>query len=209
MKRGLFATLFASALLCASFVVGDASQQQQRRAASPKDRKDETKSAEAKEAKSVAERPRVREIDETGLKALFEESAKSERRLLVNFWATWCAPCRAEFPDLVRVDAEFEGRTDFEFITVSLDDLSEIETGVPEFLSEMRAQKMPAYLLNARDPEAVIALTDKSWRGELPATFLFGRKGELLYRRMGPVKAEELRAAIKSSDKQTAATSDK
>jgi thiol-disulfide isomerase/thioredoxin len=160
-------------------------------------------------AKNVADRPQVCEIDEAGLKAILDESAKTERRLVINFWATWCVPCRKEFPDLVKIDEEFRGPNDFEFITVSLDDISEIEKGVPEFLAEMRAQKMPAYLLNAKDPEAVIALVDKTWRGELPATFLFGRKGEMLFRHTGPVKAEELRAAINASTAAPAASDDK
>ena len=160
-------------------------------------------------AQKVAERPQVREIDEAGLKAILDENAKAGKRLLINFWATWCVPCRKEFPDLVKIDGEFRGPEDFEFITVSLDDISEIEKGVPEFLAGMQAQKMPAYLLNAKDPEAVIALVDKTWRGDLPATFLFGRKGEILFRHTGPVKAEELRAALNASMPAPAASDDK
>ena len=59
------------------------------------------------------------------------------RPLLVNFWATWCDPCREEFPDLVKIDADFR-RKGLDFITVSLDDLSEIKTEVPKFLRRCR-----------------------------------------------------------------------
>lgn len=49
--------------------------------------------------------------------------AEDGRPVLVNFWATWCEPCRAEFPDLVKINDEFfeRGLTSF---TVSLDDPS-------------------------------------------------------------------------------------
>ena len=151
--------------------------------------------------------PQVREIDEAGLKALLEEHAKGGRRLLVNFWATWCTPCREEFPDLVKINQEFAGSADFEFITVSTDEVAEIGTSVPAFLAEMNAAAMPAYLLNAKDPEAAIALIDKGWHGDLPATFLFGPGGEILFVHKGRVKADELRQAIKDSSKTV--TSDK
>jgi thiol-disulfide isomerase/thioredoxin len=55
----------------------------------------------------------------------------SRKPLLVNFWATWCDPCREEFPDLVKLDAEYKGKIDF--ITISLDELSEIDRDVPSF----------------------------------------------------------------------------
>jgi thiol-disulfide isomerase/thioredoxin len=45
--------------------------------------------------------------------------------LLVNFWATWCDPCREEFPDLVKIDADYKNKIDF--ITVSLDDVEELK----------------------------------------------------------------------------------
>jgi thiol-disulfide isomerase/thioredoxin len=152
-------------------------------------------------AAAAASLPQVREINEEGLKALLEEHSKAGRRLLINFWATWCTPCREEFPDLVKVDKEFAGLGDFEFITVSLDDVSEIGGSVPTFLGEMHAAGMPAYLLNAKDQEAAIVLIERGWQGNLPATFLFGRGGELLFSHKGRIRAGELRKAIKDSEK--------
>jgi thiol-disulfide isomerase/thioredoxin len=147
-----------------------------------------------------APRPEVREIDEAGLKSLLEGRASKGRILLVNFWATWCVPCREEFPDLVRIEKEFRSRgEEFEFVTVSLDDATDIKTAVPDFLAEMRATRMPAYLLNAAEPDAAINLINPEWRGELPATFLFGRRGALFYKHMGRVKPAELRESINAA----------
>src|SRR6476661_3319582 len=108
--------------------------------------------------------PKVKQIDETGLKTALKPNGKP---LLVNFWATWCDPCREEFPDLVKLDAQYKGKIDF--ITVSLDDLAEINRDVPKFLVSMKAG-MPAYLLKVADESAVISSITKDWNGGLPFT---------------------------------------
>src|SRR5215210_5250626 len=76
------------------------------------------------------------------------------RPLLVNYWATWCDPCRDEFPDLVKIDADYRSKG-LDFIAITLDDLIDLKTAVPQFLGKMNA-KMPVYLLNMRDPEPAI-----------------------------------------------------
>src|SRR5215470_5492409 len=136
--------------------------------------------------------PVVSAIDTDALKGLITQ--QRERPLLVNFWATFCDPCRDEFPDLVKIDKDYGARS-LEFFTVSLDDMSDIKTEVPKFLDAMKA-KMPAYLLNVNDPEPAINLVDRKWRGDLPATFLYNEKGEVVYRHIGRVNIAELREAI-------------
>jgi thiol-disulfide isomerase/thioredoxin len=126
------------------------------------------------------------------LKAVLQREAA--RPLLVNFWATWCDPCREEFPDLVKIDAEYRAK-ELDFITISLDDVAEIKTGVPKFLRGMKA-KMPAYLLNMSDPEPAIRFVDPQWSGALPATILYNGEGEVVFKHFGRVNADELRAAI-------------
>ena len=147
----------------------------------------------AKPPASSAHTPSIKAIDFEGLKAALRPG--NSRPLLVNFWATWCDPCREEFPDLVKIDADFRGKG-LDFITVSLDDLAEIKTEVPKFLHSMQA-KMPAYLLNVSDPEPAIKFVDPQWAGALPATVLYNAKGEIAFKHFGRVNAEELRAAIK------------
>src|SRR5512141_138245 len=111
--------------------------------------------ASAVDVRSVA----VTQIDIDGLRKALTPKNKP---LLVNFWATWCDPCREEFPDLVKLDAEYKGKIDF--ITISLDELSEINRDVPNFLAEMKSP-MPAYLLKALDDDAAIAFVSKEWSG--------------------------------------------
>ena len=139
--------------------------------------------------------PQVKEIDEAALKSLLGPGAARPRPLLVNFWATWCVPCREEFPDLVRIRGQYsEDRLDF--VLVSLDDPSDLQKAVPEFLTEQRATHLPSYLLNAADESVAINSVDPEWSGELPATFLYDRAGRLVFRHKGRIKPDELRAAL-------------
>jgi thiol-disulfide isomerase/thioredoxin len=156
-------------------------------------------------AAAASEPSTVQELDEAGLTKLLLRDAsstpqQSARPLLVNFWATWCDPCREEFPDLVKIDQEFRPRG-LDFIIISLDDADEINNLVPRFIERMGAGAIPAYLLNAKDPEAAISAVDKQWRGELPATFLFNRQGQIVFRHMGRIKPKELRKALEETMK--------
>jgi thiol-disulfide isomerase/thioredoxin len=140
---------------------------------------------------------KVTQVDEAGLRKLLVPNGKP---LLINFWATWCDPCREEFPDLVKLDQEYKGRIDF--LTVSLDDPEDIATTVPKFLASMKAE-MPAYLLKTPDESAVIASISKDWHGGMPFTALYKPTGELAYFREGKVIMETLRSEL---DKLTTGT---
>lgn len=133
---------------------------------------------------------RVTRIDIPELQSLLKPNGKP---LLINFWATWCDPCREEFPDLVKLDGAYRGKIDF--ITISLDDLAEINRSVPKFLGEMKAE-MPAYLLKTQDESAAITLVAKDWKGNLPLTILFNTSGEQAYVKHGKVKYETVTAEI-------------
>ena len=120
---------------------------------------------------------------------LIKVMVPSGKPLLVNFWATWCDPCREEFPDLVKIDQQYKGKIDF--ITVSLDDVENISTTVPKFLTAMKSE-MPPYLLKASDENTFIASIAKDWQGGMPFTALYSATGELVYYREGKVILETL-----------------
>lgn len=141
--------------------------------------------------KVKADLPEVKQIDAAGLKEVIKPVLGKPR--VVNFWATWCEPCREEFPDLVEIAAEYKDRLDL--ITISLDDLAEIKREVPMFLAEVKAT-MPAYLLKAQDEDAAISSLNLPWRGALPMTVLYNDKGEAAYVKAGKLVPAELRAEI-------------
>jgi thiol-disulfide isomerase/thioredoxin len=135
---------------------------------------------------------RARAINAEEMQALLKRDGNHP--LLVNYWATWCDPCRDEFPDLVKIDKQYRAKG-LDFIAITLDDLADINTAVPKFLREMKAT-MPVYLLNVADPEPAINSVDREWSGALPATFLYNNKGEVVYKHFGRIKVDELRAAV-------------
>ena len=135
----------------------------------------------------------VSAIDTEALKTMLTE--QRERPLLVNFWATWCDPCREEFPDLVKINADYRSKIDF--ITISLDDLAELKRAVPKFLSSMKAD-MPAYLRKVPDEGATISSVAKDWTGGLPFTILFDTDGKTIYFRQGKVVVSTLTGHLDS-----------
>src|SRR5207244_9251710 len=172
LLRALFLVPIALGLLLTSFAAPAQTQ----------------KSRAAKPSSAVrASLPAVTEIDTDALKALLKR--ESHRPLLVNFWATWCDPCRDEFPDLVKVDEDYRGKG-LNFVAVSLDDVTDIKSAVPKFLKEMKAT-MRVVLLNVNDPEPAIKLIDATWDGQLPATFLYDKEGKVICRDFGRIKHDE------------------
>ncbi len=141
-------------------------------------------------AQSVASVVKVTRVDDAGFKKLLVPNGKP---LMINFWATWCGPCREEFPDLVKLDGEYRGKIDF--ITVTLDFEEELNTGVPKFLSDMKAQ-MPTFLLVTGDETAAIAAVTKEWAGALPFTVIYDPKGSLAYFHQGIIKPDAVRAEL-------------
>ena len=133
---------------------------------------------------------RVIQIDNPKLAELIKPNGKP---LLINFWATWCDPCREEFPDLVKLDAIYKGKIDL--ITISMDDLAEIDRDVPKFLALMKAE-MPAYLLKSNDDDAAIRIVSKDWAGNLPYTTLLKADGTVAYQKNGKFRFDTLQENI-------------
>jgi len=95
--------------------------------------------------------------------------------VLVNIWATWCHPCREEFPYLVRLQRELHGQG-FELVLVSADFDNQLPK-VTEFLAGQGVD-FPTYRKIGSDGEFIDGL-DPRWSGALPATFVYDRSGTL------------------------------
>ena len=96
--------------------------------------------------------------------------------VLVNFWATWCEPCREEMPSLERLKEKFGGQP-FEVLAVNVD---EPEARVRAFL-----EKTPLQLTVILDPGKAVT---KRWNARiLPASYLIGRDGRVRYSVVGDI----------------------
>jgi thiol-disulfide isomerase/thioredoxin len=114
------------------------------------------------------------ELDAKGLaRRLAQEKG---RVVLLNFWATWCDPCREEFPSLVRLQKAYQSRG-LTVLGVSTDFSSQL-AGVEKFLA-MQRPSFPNYRKKSEgDDQDFINAVDRSWGGELPFSVLYGRDGK-------------------------------
>ncbi len=105
-------------------------------------------------------------------------AAEKGHVVVVNFWATWCVPCMAEFPALVKFNRRYKSRG-VVVMAVSADQRRDVPTKVQPFLVRQKAF-FPAFLEQADDPEDFINAFDPSWQGELPRTLVYDKHGRLV-----------------------------
>jgi thiol-disulfide isomerase/thioredoxin len=126
-----------------------------------------------------------------------KQSIESEKGhvVVVNFWATWCSPCVAEFPALIKLYNDHRA-AGLELITVSADQRGDISAKVLPFLKSHKAYSTN-FLMHAKDPEDAINAFDRSWQGDLPRTFIYDKKGHLAKTLAGEQTFAELEAAVR------------
>ncbi|MGQ0556554.1 MAG: TlpA family protein disulfide reductase [Nitrospiraceae bacterium] len=95
--------------------------------------------------------------------------------VLVNFWATWCGPCKEEMPALKRLKEHFAGKS-FELLAVTTDQQVE---GIRTFVRALGLE-FPVLLDDTKDVSAAFGV-----RG-LPTTVLIDQQGRLVGRAVGP-----------------------
>jgi len=123
-------------------------------------------------------------------------AAKKGRVLLVNFWATWCDPCREEMPALVSAAKGFSAK-DVAVALVSTDSLKK----TPDVEKFLASGKIPFVCWQAKslDPQRFIDAVDKSWNGAVPYTLVYDRKGELVARLAGPQTEKSFGEAVRKA----------
>ncbi|HSP13191.1 MAG TPA: TlpA disulfide reductase family protein [Thermoanaerobaculia bacterium] len=141
---------------------------------------------------SAADLPELR--DAAAVKRVVSHSSTPLRAL--NLWATWCAPCVAEMPDLQKISEDFPR---VELMGVSLDDAlpgsrAENKQKVLRFLAE-RKISFRNYYFTGRTDEIAEGLR---FDGELPVTFIFDAKGRELARFSGPIDRNQLAARLET-----------
>ncbi|MEX2044913.1 MAG: redoxin domain-containing protein, partial [Opitutus sp.] len=147
------------------------------------------------EAKWKSEPVELALIDAAGVAQLARND--SNRLRLVNVWATWCAPCVEEFPELVSL-ARRLGSRDFEMVTISMDDpkhqpqvrkfLENQHVAVPPRLKRLLAAEGRGslnFLYTGASSDALIKALDPEWQGPLPHTVVIAPGGKIIYRQNG------------------------
>jgi thiol-disulfide isomerase/thioredoxin len=146
---------------------------------------------DAEQAAIAAEPVTLEMVGADGLKKLRQNG--TGKLLLVNFWATWCAPCVSEFPDLEATYRMYRGRN-VDFVTVSTNDPEE-KPGVLEFLQKHHASHRNLQFATP-DVYDLQAAFDPKMPAPVPFTILLAPNGDVLYQELGASDIPKLRRAI-------------
>lgn len=120
---------------------------------------------------------------------------------VVNFWATWCPPCRKEMPDLVAAYTEYHDRG-VAFIGIAVEDNTEL---VGEFA---RAYKIGYPLATGKAEGIALLQTLGNSVAGLPYTLVLDARGNILARKRGPISPERLEQALREAFNALAVDSD-
>jgi thiol-disulfide isomerase/thioredoxin len=131
-------------------------------------------------------------LDEAGYQKML--AANKGKVVLVDFWATWCEPCRAEMPRVVKLEASLRARG-FQLVTISADE-PEQEAAARKLLAQT-AVPGPWYVKKPKSDSAFIDAVDQRWSGALPAMYLYDRTGRKRQMFIGETASPAIEAAIR------------
>jgi thiol-disulfide isomerase/thioredoxin len=123
------------------------------------------------------------------------KNRNTDKLLFINFWATWCAPCMEEFPEIEKMVRMYDERQ-VEFVTVSINSPDEKKL-VLAFLQKQHAFNRNLLFDSNDSAEAVAAFTGSDWKGAVPYTAIVSTDGKILYSTQGGImNPMEVRRAL-------------
>ncbi len=127
--------------------------------------------------KSVSEITAVKTYNYNQLKPLLEKD--DDKTYVVNFWATWCAPCVKELPYFETLKKEYASKN-VEVLLVSLDFPKQVDKKLIPFINKKQLRS-EVVLLDDVNENVWISAIDKSWSGALPATLIYNKNKRKFY----------------------------
>ncbi|MFK7782325.1 TlpA family protein disulfide reductase [Psychroserpens sp.] len=153
--------------------------------------KDVSEKKQLDETNGVLEKEFTLEVyDFDGLQKFL--STTDDKTYVVNFWATWCAPCVKELPYFEKLNTLYS--EDVKVILVSLDFPSKYETKLKPYIKNKNLQSK-VVALNDVDSNSWIPKVDESWTGAIPATVIFNKNKREFYEKS--FDYEELEIEVK------------
>ena len=115
----------------------------------------------------------VRMLD--GAETKFNDLVGNNKVVLINFWATWCQPCRVEIPELIALQRDFKEKG-VEVIGLTLEDPELMQEKVKQFVEKVNIN----YKIGFSSDEMFMLFNGDDPGGVIPQTFIFDRSGELV-----------------------------
>lgn len=119
----------------------------------------------------------VKSLNYNELKPYLEKN--DDKTHVVNFWATWCAPCVKELPYFETLRKEYAAKK-VEVLLVSLDFPKQVEKKLIPFINKKQLQS-EVVLLDDVNENFWIPAIDSTWSGALPATIIYNNKKRKFY----------------------------
>jgi thiol-disulfide isomerase/thioredoxin len=103
-------------------------------------------------------------------------SSLKGKTFMLNFWATWCPPCKKEMPDLIKLYKNYKDKG-FELILVSVDDKTDKNGALKDFLTSQGIDFV-TYYDALKKQEDILTHIDNNWAGEIPKTYIYDSEGK-------------------------------
>ena len=115
--------------------------------------------------------------------------------IVLNFWAYWCAPCKEEFPEIVKLYNNYKDKG-LKVIFYTLDIEEDLTKNAPKYLKSLNVD-FQTYSNGFDKDEKLINYIDKTWDGALPSTFIYDKNGKLITRFTGKQHYEDFEKEVK------------
>ncbi len=115
--------------------------------------------------------------------------------IVLNFWAYWCAPCKEEFPEIVKLYKKYKNNG-LKVIFYSLDVDEDLTVNAPKYL-KLQEVDFQTYSNGFDKDEKLINYIDSTWDGALPTTFIYDKNGKLVTRLIGKQKYKDFEKEVK------------
>lgn len=125
----------------------------------------------------LKEKPTVEAYDFNAFEKFLNR--KDDKIYVVNFWATWCAPCIKELPYFEAINKNFKSEN-VEVLLVSLDFPKQYQTKLIPFIKKHQLQSK-VVALNDPDSNAWIPKVSEKWSGAIPATVIYNKDKRMFY----------------------------
>ncbi|KJD31656.1 thioredoxin [Tamlana sedimentorum] len=132
---------------------------------------------EFSEAKAAVLNEELEIYDFNGLEKFL--NFKDDKTYVVNFWATWCAPCVKELPYFEQLNEAYKDKN-VEVLLVSLDFPHQYDTKLKPFIKEHKL-KSKVLVLDDADMNTWIPKVDETWSGSIPATVIYNKNKKLFF----------------------------
>ncbi len=138
------------------------------------------------------EKIQVQEIDASQLREIILNNGG--KHTIVNFWASWCIPCKEEMPALIKLRTQFTDKLNL--ILVAIDEKDSIESAIRPILTQSGVDFV-TYIKQEGNDEEFINTINREWSGALPGTFIYDAQGQQLEMLTGGQSYEKFESAIK------------